>query len=154
MWVANGWCERVSDLLCTFPLHRPFKNGAPGKLKKRRKQWGLATLLSLQGSLGGSPRGGLTKEEGIENPGTQSARRELFTGNSFRLASAIYIETRQCPLLFLGPLVLKLLGVFLKDSLCAAPARAAILLSRRGRFGVERRDVHPFRENGEEINPF
>ena len=23
MWVANGWCERVSDLLCTIPLHRP-----------------------------------------------------------------------------------------------------------------------------------
>jgi len=23
VWVANGWCERVSDLLCTIPLHRP-----------------------------------------------------------------------------------------------------------------------------------
>ena len=23
VWVANGWCKRVSDLLCTIPLHRP-----------------------------------------------------------------------------------------------------------------------------------
>ena len=23
LWVASGWCGRVSDLLCTSPLHRP-----------------------------------------------------------------------------------------------------------------------------------